>query len=117
MELKKRLGEAKGLWVEELPEVLWAYRCTPHGSTGDTPFNLTYGTDAMLPVEVGEPSLRRNITDMTLNEEQLRVNLDILPERREVATHSRSGAKANAISSLQTPKSNPEPSKRRSGVA
>ncbi|XP_017412828.1 uncharacterized protein LOC108324391 [Vigna angularis] len=47
-ELKKRLGEAKGLWVEELPEVLWAYRCTPHGSTGDTPFNLTYDTDAML---------------------------------------------------------------------
>ncbi|XP_017416614.2 uncharacterized protein LOC108327419 [Vigna angularis] len=24
-ELKKRLGEAKGLWLEELPEVLWAY--------------------------------------------------------------------------------------------
>ncbi|XP_052734193.1 uncharacterized protein LOC108339372 [Vigna angularis] len=62
-ELKKRLGEAKG----------------------DTPFNLTYGTEAMLPVEVGEPSLRRNITDMSLNEEQLRINLDILPERREVA--------------------------------
>ncbi|XP_017419350.1 uncharacterized protein LOC108329586 [Vigna angularis] len=85
-ELKKRLGEAKGLWVEELPEVLWAYRCTPHGSTGDTPFNLTYGTNAMLPVEVGEPSLRRHITDMTLNDKQIRVNLDILPERREVAT-------------------------------
>ncbi|XP_052724060.1 uncharacterized protein LOC128193908 [Vigna angularis] len=84
-ELKKRLGEAKGLWVEELPEVLWAYRCTPHGSTGDTPFNLTYGTDAMLLVEVGEPSLRRKITDMTLNEEQLRMNLDTLPEGREVA--------------------------------
>ncbi|XP_017411652.2 uncharacterized protein LOC108323671 [Vigna angularis] len=85
-ELKKRLGEAKSLWVEELPEVLWAYRCTPHGSTGDAPFNLTYGTDAMLPVEVGEPSLRRQITDMSLNEEQLRTNLDVLPERREVAT-------------------------------
>ncbi|XP_014490625.1 uncharacterized protein LOC106753338 [Vigna radiata var. radiata] len=56
-ELKKRLGQAKGLWVEELPEVLWAYRCTPHGSTGETPFNLTYGTDATLPVEIGEPSL------------------------------------------------------------
>ncbi|XP_047183035.1 uncharacterized protein LOC124849186 [Vigna umbellata] len=84
--LKKRLGEAKCLWVEELPEVLWACRCTPHGSTGDTPFNLTYGTDAMLPVEVGEPSLRRNITDMTLNNEQLQINLDTLPERREVAT-------------------------------
>ncbi|XP_014492237.1 uncharacterized protein LOC106754694 [Vigna radiata var. radiata] len=52
-ELKKRLGQAKGLWVEELPEILWAYRCTPHGSTGETPFNLTYGTNDMLPVEVG----------------------------------------------------------------
>ncbi|XP_047166601.1 uncharacterized protein K02A2.6-like [Vigna umbellata] len=85
-ELKKRLGEAKGLWVEELLEVLWAYRCTPHGSTRDTPFNLTYGTDAMLPVEVVEPSLRRNITNMTVNEAQLRANLDVLPERRAVAT-------------------------------
>ncbi|XP_014490737.1 uncharacterized protein LOC106753443 [Vigna radiata var. radiata] len=84
-ELKKRLGQAKGLWVEELPEVLWAYRCTPHGSIGETPFNLTYGTDAMLPVEIGEPSLRRHIQDMTLNEEQLRMNLDTLHERREIA--------------------------------
>ncbi|WVY97056.1 hypothetical protein V8G54_029207 [Vigna mungo] len=84
-ELKKRLGQAKGLWVEELPEVLWAYRCTPHGSTGETPFNLTYGTDAMLPVEVGEPSLRRHIQDIRLNDEQLRMNLDTLPERREIA--------------------------------
>ncbi|XP_014491679.1 uncharacterized protein LOC106754193 [Vigna radiata var. radiata] len=84
-ELKKRLGRAKGLWVEELPEVLWAYRCTPHGLTGETPFNLTYGTDAMLPVEVGEPTIRREMQDMNLNENQLRVNLDTLPERREVA--------------------------------
>lgn len=57
-ELKRRLGEAKSLWVEELPEVLWAYKCTPHGSIGETPFNLTYDKDVMLPVEVGEPSLR-----------------------------------------------------------
>nr|KYP70841.1 Gypsy retrotransposon integrase-like protein 1 [Cajanus cajan] len=28
-ELKKRLGETKGAWAEQLPEVLWAYRCTP----------------------------------------------------------------------------------------
>ncbi|XP_014511562.1 uncharacterized protein LOC106770260 [Vigna radiata var. radiata] len=84
-ELKKRLGCAKGLWVEELPEVLWAYKCTPHGSTGETPFNLTYGTDAMLPVEIGEPTIRREMQDMNLNENQLRVNLDTLPEKREVA--------------------------------
>lgn len=33
-ELKKRLGEKKTAWVEELPEVLWGYRCTPHDITG-----------------------------------------------------------------------------------
>ena len=27
--LKKRLDEAKGKWVEELPHVLWTYRTTP----------------------------------------------------------------------------------------
>jgi len=28
-QLKRRLGNAKGLWAEKLPEILWAYRCTP----------------------------------------------------------------------------------------
>lgn len=28
-ELKKRLGKSKGRWVEELLEILWAYRYTP----------------------------------------------------------------------------------------
>ena len=32
--LKKRLDEAKGRWVEELPHVLWTYRTTPRCSTG-----------------------------------------------------------------------------------
>jgi len=62
-QLKKRLGSAEGLWAEKLPEILWAYRCTPQTSTGETPFNLTYGTDAMLPIEVNEPTLRRQIED------------------------------------------------------
>lgn len=53
-ELKKRFSEKKAAWVEELPEVLWGYRCTPHGTIEETPFNLTYGTDVMLPVELGE---------------------------------------------------------------
>nr|KYP76142.1 Transposon Ty3-I Gag-Pol polyprotein [Cajanus cajan] len=55
-ELKKRLGSAKGAWAEELPKVLKAYRCTPQSNTKETPFRLAYGTDAMIPVEVGEPS-------------------------------------------------------------
>nr|KYP68694.1 Transposon Ty3-I Gag-Pol polyprotein [Cajanus cajan] len=57
-ELKKRLGEAKGAWAEQLPEVLWAYRCTPHSTTQETPFRIVYGSNAMLPVEIGKPSFR-----------------------------------------------------------
>ena len=33
--LKRRLEGAKERWVEELPNVLWAYRTTPRRSTGE----------------------------------------------------------------------------------
>ena len=39
--LKKRLDDAKGRWVEELPHVLWTYRTTPRRSTEETPFSMT----------------------------------------------------------------------------
>lgn len=83
-ELKKWLGESKGARVDELMEVLWSYRCTAHDTTGETPFNLTYGTDAMLPVEAGEPKVRRGIEYMVRNEEKLRIQLDNFQETREV---------------------------------
>ncbi|RVX19338.1 hypothetical protein CK203_008716 [Vitis vinifera] len=43
--LKKRLEQAKGKWVEELPGILWAYRTTPGRPTGNTPFasRIQYG--------------------------------------------------------------------------
>ncbi|KAK3031023.1 hypothetical protein RJ639_036873 [Escallonia herrerae] len=56
--LKKKLDEAKGTWVDELPKVLWAYRTTPHLVTGETPFFLCCGTEAMLPVMIGVPTIR-----------------------------------------------------------
>lgn len=83
--LRKRLGNAKGLWTEELPSVLWAYHVTPQSSTKETPFRLTYGTDAMIPVEVGEPSLRRETFDKEHNEAELVVELDTAEEIREMA--------------------------------
>ena len=67
-QLKKRLGAAKGKWVDELLEVLWVYRCIPQTSTGESPYNLTYGTDAMLPVKIGEATtIRRQLRDLSLN--------------------------------------------------
>ena len=41
--LKKRLDDAKGKWVEELPHVLWTYWTTSRMSTGENPFSMTYG--------------------------------------------------------------------------
>ncbi|KAL0298731.1 UNVERIFIED_CONTAM: hypothetical protein Sradi_6532900 [Sesamum radiatum] len=49
-----RLGDAKGNWVHELLGVLWAYCTTPRESMQETPFNLVYGTEAVLPTEIGE---------------------------------------------------------------
>nr|KYP49937.1 Retrotransposable element Tf2 [Cajanus cajan] len=84
-ELKRRLGQAKGEWPDHLHEILWAYRCTPQSSTRETPFRLAYGTDAMIPVEVGEPSLRRQQFTEETNVEALNVELDLIEEARDRA--------------------------------
>nr|XP_009783031.1 PREDICTED: uncharacterized protein LOC104231689 [Nicotiana sylvestris] len=55
---KKRLTDAKGKWKEILPKVLWAYRTTSKFSTGATPFSLVCGAEALILVEIGEPSVR-----------------------------------------------------------
>lgn len=39
----------------------------------------------MLPVELGEPSLRRQIDDLQINDEEMRIELDTLDERRDHA--------------------------------
>ena len=50
--LKKRLDSTKGMWVEQLPSVLWSYRTTVHMDTKETPFRLTFRQDAIIPVEI-----------------------------------------------------------------
>ena len=40
--LKKKLQQKKGLWVEELPNVLWAYRTTKRTTTWETPYSLVF---------------------------------------------------------------------------
>ena len=70
--IKSRLVGAKGAWPEELPNVLWAYRTMTRTPTGETPFNLTYGTEAVIPVEVGLTSLRREFFDEQNNDDQLK---------------------------------------------
>ena len=51
--IKTRLEGAKGIWPDDLPSVLWAYRTTARTPTGETTFRLAYGVDAVIPAEVG----------------------------------------------------------------
>ncbi|KAL5561410.1 hypothetical protein UlMin_031157 [Ulmus minor] len=52
--LEQKLNGAKGAWVDELPQVLWAYRTTCRTSTNETPFSMTYGAEAVVPTEIGQ---------------------------------------------------------------
>ena len=66
-------------------------------TTGETPFNLTYGTDAMIPVEVNEPTLQRQIKDWDINKECLRTNLDFIEKLWEKAKNKRRTSKEKSM--------------------
>ena len=83
--LKKRLDSAKGKWVDELPGVLWAYRTTSRRPTGISPFALTYGMEAVIPTEIGMPTLRTDTPEQS-NNEAVAENLDMADELREAAS-------------------------------
>ena len=83
--LKKRLDDAKGKWVEELPHVLWTYRTTPRKSTEETPFSMTYGAEAVIPLETGFLTTRTSSFNPKNNDEQLTRSLDLIEEKRENA--------------------------------
>ncbi|CAA7027871.1 unnamed protein product [Microthlaspi erraticum] len=83
--LKKRLESAKGKWVEELPGVLWAYRTTSKIATGETPYSLVYGMEAVVPSEVTVKTIRTEHLQYQENEELMKLDLDLLDEKRETA--------------------------------
>ncbi|XP_076953884.1 uncharacterized protein LOC143628099 [Bidens hawaiensis] len=56
----------------------------PKMSNGETPFSLTYGTEAMISVEIGAPT-RRTLQGEGRVKEDLRLNLNLAEERREEA--------------------------------
>ncbi|WJZ96115.1 hypothetical protein VitviT2T_014835 [Vitis vinifera] len=84
--LKKRLEQAKGKWVDELPSVLWAYRTTPGRPTGNTPFALAYGMDVVIPTEIGLPTIRTEARRQDDANAELGRNLDWSDEVRETAS-------------------------------
>ena len=80
--IKTRLEGVKGVWPDELPGVLWAYRTTVRTPTGETPFKLAYGSEAVIPAEVHMANHRVMKYQDEENEEQLCLNLDLIDEVR-----------------------------------
>ncbi|XP_028213905.1 protein NYNRIN-like [Glycine soja] len=95
--IKKHIAQKPRNWNKTLDQVLWACRNSPKESTNTTPFRLTYGHDAVLPVEIHLQSARvqkqmdipidhywKMMSDelVDLDEERLRA-LEVLTKQKE----------------------------------
>jgi hypothetical protein len=56
--IKKSIKDNLRRWHEKLSEAMWAHRASRHIATKVTPFELVYGQEAVLPVEVSLENLR-----------------------------------------------------------
>ena len=69
-------------WIEHLPSVLWSLRTTPTRPTGETPFFLVYGAEAVLPTELKHGSPRVLAYDEDTQAEQRIDDINVLEEMR-----------------------------------
>jgi hypothetical protein len=84
--LKKRLHDAAntkgGKWIKKLPNALWGLRTQPSKPTGQSPYFLVYGSEAILPSDVMWDSLAVEQYDEGISEDSRRVDIDRLEEAR-----------------------------------
>lgn len=78
--LKKRLEGASGLWIEDIPMVLWSYHTILHFSAQETYFKMVYGSDAMIPIELIKPSVSVLFVKDRENQDNMRMSLDFIDE-------------------------------------
>ena len=83
--IKTRLEGAKSAWLEKLPNVLWAYKITTRVPSGETPFKLTFGTEAVIPVKVGLTNIWVKAYKEQTNHQELNNNLDLISKVRDEA--------------------------------
>nr|GEX70535.1 reverse transcriptase domain-containing protein [Tanacetum cinerariifolium] len=81
-----RWGKAHQAWIDELSQVLWAHRTMPKSSNRETPFSLVYGSEVVIPIEISVEIKRLQDFDPKENKKRQREDLDILEERREIAS-------------------------------
>ncbi|GJS90865.1 reverse transcriptase domain-containing protein [Tanacetum coccineum] len=89
-----RMDERSKDRIRELSHVLWAHRTMIKSRNEETPFSLTYGTEAVIPAKIGMPTLRTAEVDLIKNNEALEINLDLIEEKREQAAIQEAKSKA-----------------------
>nr|GEW60514.1 reverse transcriptase domain-containing protein [Tanacetum cinerariifolium] len=68
-----------------LPRVIVTDNGAQLQSNGETPFGLTYGNEAVIPAEIGITTYQTLMIREGYNEEEMRLNIDLLQEIREAA--------------------------------
>jgi hypothetical protein len=72
-------------WYKKLSSVLWALRTNINRATRDTPFNLVYGAEAVLPLEIYLKSVRVAQFNEEDQDESRQLDANLLEERRNTA--------------------------------
>ena len=83
--IKKKIEENPKRWHEVLSEALWAHRISRHGATKITPFELVYGQEAVLPVEVNLDAYRlakQNDLSIVDYDNSMMDNIDEVTDKR-----------------------------------
>jgi hypothetical protein len=84
--LKKRLYDENskkgGKWIHELAHVIWGLRTQPSKATGQTPFFLVYGSEAILPANIMWKSPRVEMYNEGEADKARQLELDSVEEAR-----------------------------------
>jgi hypothetical protein len=82
--LKKRLydenSKKEGKWIHELPQIVWGLKTQPSKATGQTPFFLVYGSEAILPTGIIWKSPRVEMYNEGEADEARQLELDSVEE-------------------------------------
>jgi hypothetical protein len=84
--LKKRLYDENskkgGKWIHDLPHVVWGLKTQSSKATGQTPFFLVYGSEAILPADIMWKSKRVEMYNEGEVDEARQLELDSVEEAR-----------------------------------
>jgi hypothetical protein len=86
--VKKKISDHPKHWHKILFEALWAHRISKHRATKVSPFELVYGQEAVLPVDISLNTIRfARQNDITISDyyNSMMDNIDEVTDQRVTA--------------------------------